>query len=376
MWLKNIISSFLLYSFLGSNQLDYATNLFSNIKTITDKNTTVSSLPSHTSSNTSTQAYLGIDELNQLVKHTWADELNLFSSIINQTKENEKKYSSEYYVFYHGQRSSFLPYLDFITNIYELLEMRKLTHFTFLRFWPNALTSVETNSFIDEYENEHNDYWNDNNLSLSNKIMSINLSLFGNTNKLGESSFAYFVQDRSICPPSIEYLYTTVFDYFCFNHDYITQLLQLDYMTFTGKGTLFQIFVPKEKVNSFIYLAWVYGEPYRIPIISTIFNYIKNRHIRIKDILEKYRHQPESIENLDRLQGRIIFSKDTMLNPDSGIKTFTFTALSPSDKQDYTAQLETITKDVFIDWIADKSYLTNQQISNSKLVQFIKKQVI
>lgn len=328
-----------------------------------------------------THAYISVPELNTLIKNTWAAEIAQYQDIIDQVLEQETTHDSSHHVFYHAQKSDFRIVQDFIKAWYEFLHPdTPIQDFHFLRPWYELPLTIDANTFIDTYEQGTPKRWNDHDPFLIKHILSVNFSLFGSTrnySNFGECTFKYFFKNRSIKAPPIENLLIAIFDHFGFDKKEITTLLKLNEQITTEEGSLFQIFVPQSMVDQISYAAKRLGAPYRDPdLMSPLFNHKKQRYTALSPILEVYRNNPMSIsDRLDRLQGRLLFSQNVLLNPQSGVKIFRYTTISPEKLQQYQHKLTKLTKHIFKKWLKNalkgkqplSSPLTNAWIQNLAL---------
>lgn len=321
---------------------------------------------------TATQAYLTVNSLKELSNTNFNKAKEQFKDIITEIALREKQLSDQYYVFYHGQKNYFRIVQDFLTILYEYLYQRKLNDFIFLRPWHKAFQCADVNAFIDANENNmHLKDWNDNDPDLVKKLLSVNISLFGNSWKWGESSFKYFLTNRSIKPPEIKSLFEEIFKDFNFNEKFIDQIVTLHQLIRTEQGCLFQIFVPKTIVNSIVYLSQVLGTPYRKSIIADYYDDAKQRHLCISPILEKYRNEIETLIEPDKFQARILLSREFMLNPDSGIKIFRYTTSERAKNKQYLERLHSIIKAMIIDWFESGNYKDNLFFKETPLYKTI-----
>lgn len=303
--------------------------------------TTVYSLPA-------THSYLSVPGLKELVENSWAPELKRYQSIIDQALSQEIVNEGTHHVFYHAQKSEFRIVQDFIKNLYMIINPHvAIENFHFLR-WNKFPKTIDVNNFIDTYEKNIPKDWNDNKSYLSKRMLSVNFSLFGNTKNyghFGECTFKYFFNNKSIKPPMVQHLLEKLFDHFEFNKKYIDKLLTLNESIKTNEGSLFQIFVPINYTNTIAFAAQRLGTPYRNgALMSSLFDYEKKRYPALKPILDTYCHDPKQFGmTLDRLQGRLLFSQNILLNHLSGVKIFKYTTIKPKKLAKYEYKLKKIT---------------------------------
>jgi len=126
------------------------------------------------------------------------------------------------------------------------------------------------------------------------------------------------------------------------------------------QGIIYQIFIPKNKLDSVAYFARNYGHPYGN---SVVLNYLFNRDVSkeerslafwsllkanprlalksepketvVSEVLDKFRANPWAFPNSIRWQIRLLLTKDIILSPDSGVIIKTYTTDSKQVENDY-----------------------------------------
>lgn len=311
---------------------------------------------------TQTEAYLKINY--GLVQKKWGYEWNKYQSIIDSILSTEKKMKDTHYTFYHAQRSQFRIVHDVLKEIYQLFTFNPpLKEFNFLRAWYDVTDTINVHTFLNSNGAYLSSWWNH---SDSAQMICVNLSLFGNSNNPLECTFHYFVNNSNIIPLSLDTLLAKLFSQFNFDKSFMYKLKNLADKAITQEGILYQIFIPKEKVDSYLYLAHIGSAAWNKPIISTQFDYYKKRHTYISPILELYCSNPAAIPEIDAIQARILLSKDLLLNPESGVKILRFTTLTSSAQQEYQAALQELVHVMIQQWLDNKN-IRNQLIYNAAL---------
>ena len=325
-----------------------------------------------------TKAYMSIPKLKKLVKASWKNELNKYKHIINEAIHQEELHDDSCHVFYHAQTEAFRIYQDFIKEWYAFLHPdTQLQDFHFLRSWHDFPTTIDAHSFIENQEEGTPIKWNDNKPFLVKHMLSVNLSLFGSTENLGnfgECTFKYFFSNKSVKAPVIKNLFTELFDYFHFNKKYIEQLLPLNALIKTQEGTLYQIFVPYHLVDQIGFAAQRLGSPYRTPVILSDFNYSKQRHLHLTPLLYEYCNNPANIAHaLDKIQGRLLFSQNALLNPNCGIKIIRYTTIKNENHAEYEKQLKKLTKHIFKQWLKQmvKNHTTPKPPLTAAMIKYL-----
>lgn len=308
---------------------------------------------------TPTQSYLSIPSLSALVKKDWQNELVAHKDILDAMQKREDEFNDTHYVFYHGQNDIFRTLHDVLNNLYEMMYLQEsLDRFYMMRVWYECLEKADMNKFIDEYEGKTPKVWSDQGGPLVEKLLSVNFSIFGNTNQWGECSLKAFTRNRSYFFNSIAPLLEDVFKKFGLNESYIKDICNLAATIATPEGTIYQIFVPKECIDDVAYVCHRWATPYRTPLVTADFNHKKQRHLHISPLIELYKKDAAAIGaiELDRLQARLLFSQDLLLNPASGVKMFRYTTISSKKQEQYDKQLKKIMNAIFNEWFASANH--------------------
>lgn len=301
---------------------------------------------------TPTQAYLSIPTLKQGVEKRWSNEIKRHKPMIDTVMAREKEFQDTHYVFYHAQNGYFRILQDFLKEWYRLLNIKEeLNNFDMLRIWNKADQTADAIGFLDNYKGNINDQIPE----MQQTILSVNLSLFGNTliNNYC-SSFYYFESNYSMSPPNIGALMQNVFTEHGIDHKHIDALFKL--AVEENKANLLQIFIPKELVDQCAYLALPLGKPDNNSVVNCCFDKMKGWHTKISPILDLYQKNPTAIipERLDLLQARIILSQDIMLNPDSGVKIFRYSPIDDTKMKSYQNEVQAFAKTVFLEYLVKK----------------------
>ncbi len=304
-----------------------------------------------------THSYLNVPELHELAHGSWSLEIKQYESLIDQALYQELLHDGTHHVFYHAQKCEYRILQDFIKNVYAFMNPDvSVENFHFLRSWHDFPATIDANTFIDEHEEGKPKDWNDNKSYLSKRMLSVNFSLFGsskNYGHFGECTFKYFFNNKSIKAPAVDQLLEEIFDYFKFNKKYIAQLLELNESIKTNEGSLFQIFVPVKYIDKIAFAAQRLGTPYRNhELMGDLFDHSKQRYPALTPILDVYCQEPHKFGmTLDRLQGRLLFSQDILLNPLSGVKIFRYTTVHPKQLKAYEHKLKKLTDRLLKSWL-------------------------
>lgn len=306
------------------------------------KNSSVKKPKRQTGRMTQTEAYLSVHQ--NAVNQRWSHELKKYKSIIDTAMARERKFLDTHYVLYHGQRNELCLLQDFLKALFHALEIHATPKdFEMMRAWFDALEKVETNDYLNQRGT-----WNYN----GKEIFCANLSLFANLQTSTSCTFHYFISDFNLMPYGPENFIKEIFNHFGFDGKYIDELLKLVKNIRTAEGRLFQVFIPKNKIDQFVYLSEMGATPWSRSIVDKEFDYALGRHRTIAPILELYQTDPASVAHMDQLQARVICSRNLMLNPKSGIKVFEYTTIPQAKFESYHKDLARITDEIIAAWIS------------------------
>lgn len=324
---------------------------------------------------TATESYLS----DPLRKNTVYTQFKLASNgmlqkLVDKAIAREKEHVQDYYVFYHGQMFEFRVLQDVITLLTQTLRLQgKMHNFVYLRGpEKNSYPAIAAQDYVDSLYKTIGPLWDDCMPDTQKMLLSVNLSLFGNTTYIYASmcSFAFFLDSRNITAFQVDRLAEKFFLEHGFTTAALTELVNLTQKYKTAEGNLLQIFIPKNKVDECAYICYGYGIPCDTVLDAKCWNTLKKRHTRIRPILETYRTNPNTLPDIDRLQARLVMSSATLMNPDSGIKIFRYTTLSKELKKQYKAELKAIVDKVVINAIEMQKSIP-QSCPFGKLVHLI-----
>ena len=304
-----------------------------------------------TSAITATESYLSNPTYQAIAFSVFQiNEKENLAKLVDTAIKREKDHVQDYYVFYHGQKFEFRVLQDIIALLTDTLRLkRKVKHFVYLRGpEKNKYPTISAQNYVDSLYKTIGPGWHDLMASTQKILVSVNLSLFGNTtyrNK-GMCSFNFFLYSSNIEAPPFEKLAGQFLKEHGFTTGLMAELVSLIKKYKTVEGNLLQIFVPKAKVDDCAYICYGKGIPCDNILDEACWDPVKKRHTRIRPILDRYCSNPHSLPNLDRLQARLVMTSSTFLNPDSGIKIFRYTTLSKEHKKQYKAELRAIIEKV------------------------------
>jgi hypothetical protein len=361
---------------IGMSSSDVAQQLFRKVEQKGGKNLT------------QTEALMSLPK-NQ-VKIAQLHNLSKYEPIIQAALAKEQEYRSCCYVFY-----SSVPlrlFQDVARKLYKrsglALGAFKDKSFQLIRFTlkdPFYSQYKDVTDFLLQ-ETQKNGVVDDNDNRLKTILVSTNVALFGNADFPGESTWHYFNNPQGWAQAKREWLENSLSS-FGYPTTYVDELLNL-LPDLRGTSELFQFIIPKELVNKIGYLSWRQGVPFDPHFIdavlggvnltessqesrgfggtnSLIYKFkdrykakdpeaikladymlaqIKNGKFYLFPRLSDYRNNPASLPGMMYYQARLLVHMDTLLNPNSGIKIYRYSTLSPEREKVYRSKLSEIMK--------------------------------
>jgi len=326
---------------------------------------------------TQSEAHMSLPAIKERINKTY--NLTPYRQLINTILANEKKYK-DYYVFYHGTDNVWRLAQDVYSRLYAHFHPQSrsaLNTFTFLRFedkyGPKAQEFLMTELKKSGLINDHGE--------MGAILLSVNLALFGNIGVPSECTWEYFVKSRGHLNPQRE-IYEKMMNKFGLTQRYIDELLSLVDLYKTKEETIIQIFIPRDKVDEIGYVSWIKGVPAdtgvmdwvktrvenktfektrpaiitlteqfkkeqeRNPLFKNLIERIKSGDFSLNAFLHMYRNTPEAIKNINDVMARLIFTKDVLANPHSGIKIFRFSMATTEQLQKYHQKLDAVIRKI------------------------------
>ncbi len=292
---------------------------------------------------------------------------NLVLSAISKEREH-----ASYDVFYHAEATIYALFQDIVTEVLKYAAQSKAdSPFYYLRI-PGASSSNEilSNLLKKGFSIDHDP-------RIRNLLLSVNLSLFGNAKDESESTMQYFLDGTSINSPygknPRSFIAGVVADLgLIIDLQFVDQLTALyEKYLISDTGSLLQIFIPKDKVNDYVYLSLPYGLPVNCMALGgndiwkncsfytqetkleritlkdaqgKIIRSYNTQEIDAKTYLDIYKNHPAAIpvDVMDMIQGRILLTDDFLLNPSSGVKIYRYMTIDPNKLESYKKELRAI----------------------------------
>lgn len=271
-----------------------------------------------------------------------------------------------YFVLYHGQSKLFMLFYDIIAAILRETEkgIPSEVPFEYLRIPGSPQFEQRLTDFLREgFDTDHE-------TAVKDVLLSVNFSLFGNSDSKGESSFSFFMRDSSVNPPTPkkssskwQYDPKDLLSYLFEKLNIRITDIQLDrlenlyrkYLTGeartkpskedTSEGTLLQIFIPEEKINDYVFLSLRFGSSLKDSYRESIR---KLSNLTTYEYLSSYRNNPESLDSeaIDTIQGRLLLTNDFLLNPKSGVRIYRYSTIPSARLTKYKKELNAIVKEI------------------------------
>ncbi|MCX5925633.1 MAG: ankyrin repeat domain-containing protein [Candidatus Dependentiae bacterium] len=277
------------------------------------------------------------------------NETGVFNNKIAQEclEKERKAYKEGKYVFYRAEPGELRVYEYFIQELYRIIRLySKQAPFVFTRFFKDAAAQKTINEYVDSVGGKLRDRG-----ELPSMLLSANIPLFGNVNKLGSCTWDYFLQNASVEHIDVQELFQHIFAMYRFDPKYQAQLVEIaQNIQKTRMASLQQIIIPKEVVDNVAMLAQVgYCVPWDEMIDKSCWDAQKERHTKISPLLNKYKDPGFAID--DEWQVRILMNAVYGLNPESGIEFHVYTN-NPENIQVKTQnQISEITDKLFTEWL-------------------------
>lgn len=329
---------------------------------------------------TQSEAHLSLSAILKLIRANYAN-LDPYFNVVASTLVKEGKYKNTHYVFYHALDNAWRLPQDLYRKLYERLNILKgkVKDFEFIRWDPITLESSAQEFVVNQLKNYG--LIDDTKADAKLLLLSTNLALFGNVGNPTECTWAYFIDPPKVKTPKPSD-FESLLDSFGISRKYINQLINLASLLKTKEQTLLQIFIPKDIVDYVGYLSfasgmpadkqtmqWIlrnierrkkYQQPHKYmdvfreitqifkeeqeknPLFKELLERVEEGDFSISQLLEIYKNDPKTIDNINYLQARLVFTKNILTNPNIGIKFFRYDTISREKMEEYNKKLDTI----------------------------------
>lgn len=331
---------------------------------------------------TQSQAQVSLPHIRKLIaqNYTTTPYLNIISAALAK----EGIFKRTHYVFYHGVDNVWRVPQDLYRKLYERLNLigEKVKDFEFIRWKLPRKVETSAQEFLFEEFKRHG-LIDDNRIESKAVLLSTNLALFGNVGAPTECTWDYFMKPRSYKKPEPSD-FEGVLSTFGISNKYVGQLIDLSnfLLKSSREQTLLQIFIPKEIVDYVSYLSYARGlpadeqlrgwirhtkerrkkfhKPHRyinaFKEVEGIFRKEQEKNPKFKELLDRiekgdysierllkvYCNTPWKIDHINRLQARLVFTKNILTTPGIGIKFFRYDNISKEKLDEYNQRLDKI----------------------------------
>ncbi len=267
----------------------------------------------------------------------------LFKNMVGNIMSKEKESIDNYEVFYHGRRWQY----GFLSHVYDMLysqlKGKPLENFSFTHF-VEQMRGEGSEKFSANQEQMREKLLQEGNLfSMSTKLpekglssekqlqgflnrqklLFLNKFLFGNLGRLGSCSISYILENDNM--GEVDFPIREIFNMFDYGDIYDMYAkdlddLQQEYNALSQYGEMLQILVPKANVDKCVYYTTSGG-----PKIE-FYGQPGNQTADVKEILKSLDENPQDVAEFVLVN---TYDKFGGLNPDSGIKIFSYNLVAP-----------------------------------------------
>lgn len=310
-----------------------------------------------------------------------------YLNIVIQAIDKEVEFKKTHYVFYHGMSNVWRVVQDVYKQLYAYFNpLNPVKDFTFIRF--TDMPSIKAQDYLSESITKYAGV-NDTEAESRNLLLPVNLALFGNVGFPGECTWNYFLAPKSHALPDPQKNLQSILDAFTLKYDVDVLAKEINELTemlakASEEQTLLQIFVPIEKVDDIAYLAWILGFPahpksmeliegviegkpkvgkvtfnavtkmmkrYKKegtdnPFYKELVSAVENGDFGVNAFLEVYRNNPYDLQNANDTQARLTITNDVLLNPQSGVKFFSYFTTPRTTQDQYIKKLNALVKKI------------------------------
>ena len=301
-----------------------------------------------------TEAQLADPRIKKQIEACWGSDLIRLQPLIDTILNQEKALAETHYVFYHAQQGDFRVLQDITKELMARMHLKGFSEFAYLRSPSNCFDNKEgVEEFLDSSKDRiAKDCCFDHGTDMRKKLVSVNISLFGNyANKdCGESTFQFFLKSSNIGYFCKKELIKAFFIEHDFNPAFIEKIVDMHKLIKTTEGNLLQIFIPKNQVDKCAYLSHAYGIPYKTQVVADCYDITKKRHTKIAPLLEAYKISSALFSS--GVQARLLITSDTLLNPDSDIKIVSYSSASEKALKQYKERIEQLATQIIAEKIS------------------------
>jgi hypothetical protein len=301
---------------------------------------------------TSTQALMSLPYISEFIK----SEYNSLFDVTLRTRiiAHEQLHHATHIPVYHAQKSTYRPLADLYKKLYEFFTQHApIKNFEFLRIRSPLFDKYTTIQDLLNEEFKSKPHFSDHTPRIREHIISTNLSLYGNMHSPGESTYDYFMNSLSIASLESVIIQNILTQFDC-NPTFAADVSALNTLLETPKGTLFQILVPKDSANNYLYLSYPMGIP------NTT---VQTAGTSIRTIIEEYQQKPSP--DIIEWQTRLLLTNEGALNPNSGFIIYRFDGLTDEQRAAYNKALDKLFLKIIKEWLIrhlDSAHTSDQML--------------
>ena len=247
--------------------------------------------------------------------------------------EQEAALSDSYYVVYHAS-AGYAIVRDTLTALLAV-DIPVPDDFIFLRPPWKEIYAVMS---VDDYFrtagmpmafSPQDPNWRTNVGSWQAQILCVNLTLFGNYDQDQESTLHYWDTHTGAQPPPIELLLEEIVTHFGMDVSEVKTLMEIYEPIRFDDSALIAIFIPKDRplLDEIMYLSSAYYAP------------VPYDDLRPSQLLDLYEKDVLAVRDYRHLQGRLVMTRQGLLNPHSGIRFLSLDAVNAEQRSLYKQQL-------------------------------------
>lgn len=305
--------------------------------------------------------------------------------VVSHILANEVKNQDKYYIFYHAHKPEYRIIFDVCHQLCRWGFFRKNQPLALRLLKPDSSTDL-FNEFLQTAANLKRDTKNeytfggesdvsfDSMPAIAQKILSLNISLFGNMNSFGDSSMILGVSGISFSPSDPEEILRKIFEENHIDVKFAKQFADLGKSFFSKQknGFILQFFVKKDVVNDLVYLSNDGGRPFDnditsiekindiVPLSKFLDNFL-NKPGSLVDELSKFKDSDQEAtsdihtediclnaktgykRSLDQIQARLWLASKQLYDPTCVmIKRYNFASVNSKKMKDYYKKLNDI----------------------------------
>ncbi len=150
----------------------------------------------------STYAFVTIPVLAKQIQDTFGKNIKEYQqTIIAPIIHREVQFAATHTPLYHAQNNNLTIITDFLRELYGAVQGKEYAaDFELLRHWQKGSSAVDFTSYLDGFPQTFKSgpgNVNDNVRAISEVLLPVNFTLFGNLGHGGESTYHYFLNNVS-----------------------------------------------------------------------------------------------------------------------------------------------------------------------------------